>query len=87
MFLTLVSKQRSSSTKNVHLLKVCTLKSSEMSLFLHQNRFGEMYHLLTIGCTPVNGCRQNESPNKRIPQEKLSCMFVINKSIASYNLK
>ncbi len=37
---------------------------SEMSLFLHQVwRNVALHHLLSNGCSAVNGCRQNESPN------------------------
>ncbi len=33
-----------------------------MSLFLHL-RNSALHHLLSNGCSAVNGCRQNESPN------------------------
>ncbi len=46
--------------------KCLTLRLSKMlmSLFLHQIwRNVTFHHLFSNGCSAVNGCRQNESPN------------------------
>ncbi len=44
-----------------------------MSLFLHQIwRNVALHHLLSNGCSAVNGCRQNESPNREICTDQAS---------------
>ncbi len=51
-----VSPKKISPKKEI----VLTLRSAKMLV----TRFGEMYHCIISGSSAVNGCRQNESPNR-----------------------
>uniref|UniRef100_A0A8C1GRT2 Contactin associated protein 2 n=1 Tax=Cyprinus carpio TaxID=7962 RepID=A0A8C1GRT2_CYPCA len=54
--------------KNENLLKINSSSGHpSCSLFFHQNRFGEILHLLSNGSSAVNGCRQNESLHDSSP--------------------
>ncbi len=98
MFLFL--KENFTQSKNENLLKMSS-PSGYSSLFLHQIwRNVALHHLLSNGCSAVNGCHQNESliktsqynphhssPPVNIWRRQKLCLWETNPSLRCFNFK